>query len=384
MRQFHLVHVYSFRSKIERDICFISFVSFVLWSRNYMVGIWICLGAVYGKIGNVSDRGHSFKNYIGLERPNSSLGQHQHLFLPSGCYWSTRGRPGIQLSPSRIHHQGGNLCRRCYYGSKHCERNGTKIESCKWSFGHCRFPSPKFASNSAEVLQHIAPEHREINFSIPFADDCGRKTLGIKWQLLSDTFSFQVTKLSDGEVTKRSILSAISRLYDSIGWISPCTIKAKIIMQQLWGRGLERDKPIPSDLKQEWIAFRDDLPSLGKLNIDRHNRKIEVHGFSDASKKAYAAADYLRVLDQADQVHMHLLMSKTKAAELETITLPRLELCGAVLLFGHGPIQSSRYAGLEHRRQNGKHSSGTECHRFKNWLAVPCGGTSHRNSTQRI
>ena len=58
----------------------------------------------------------------------------------------------------------------------------------------------------------------------------------------------------------------------------------------------------------------------------------EVHGFSDASEDAYAAVVYLRMIDTKGDVHVSIVMSKTKVAPIKRLTIPRLELCGAHLL----------------------------------------------------
>ena len=47
-----------------------------------------------------------------------------------------------------------------------------------------------------------------------------------------------------------------------------------------------------------------------------------IHGFAEASERAYAAVIYLRTI----------LISKTRVAPLKQVTLPRLELCAAHLL----------------------------------------------------
>lgn len=60
--------------------------------------------------------------------------------------------------------------------------------------------------------------------------------------------------------------------------------------------------------------------------------KKELHGFSDASKTAYAAVIYLRVEDHQGNIHISLVTSKTKVAPIRQVSIPRLELCGAVLL----------------------------------------------------
>ncbi|XP_014216770.1 uncharacterized protein LOC106645425 [Copidosoma floridanum] len=61
-------------------------------------------------------------------------------------------------------------------------------------------------------------------------------------------------------------------------------------------------------------------------------QKHELHGFSDALKRGYAAVVYLRVTTGEGGCHTHLLMSKTKVTPVNTISIPNLELCAAALL----------------------------------------------------
>ncbi|XP_055912003.1 uncharacterized protein LOC129946017 [Eupeodes corollae] len=196
----------------------------------------------------------------------------------------------------------------------------------------------KWASNSEDALINIAPQEREVDFLLPFDSSEHIKTLGIKWLPSSDSFTFQWVQSEATEVTKRTILSTIAKLFDPLGWISPCVISAKIIMQKLWLKGLAWDVPVPLNLQQEWISLRTDLPSLEKIRIPRwictekENLELELHGFSDASMKAYGAVVYLRILNRSNKIHTHLVMSKTRVAPLNTVSLPRLELCGAVML----------------------------------------------------
>ena len=61
-------------------------------------------------------------------------------------------------------------------------------------------------------------------------------------------------------------------------------------------------------------------------------KSVQLHGFCDASESAYTAAVYLRVLDEKDTITISLVVAKTKVAPIKRLTIPRLELCGAVLL----------------------------------------------------
>ena len=54
--------------------------------------------------------------------------------------------------------------------------------------------------------------------------------------------------------------------------------------------------------------------------------------FLDASESAYAGVVYLRSIDSNGAVHTSLVMAKTKVAPIKRLTIPRLELCGAVIL----------------------------------------------------
>ena len=59
---------------------------------------------------------------------------------------------------------------------------------------------------------------------------------------------------------------------------------------------------------------------------------LQLHGFSDASGLAYAAVVYLRATYEDNSVTSRLVVAKTRVAPLNTVSIPRLELCGAEML----------------------------------------------------
>ena len=60
--------------------------------------------------------------------------------------------------------------------------------------------------------------------------------------------------------------------------------------------------------------------------------EVELHGFSDASQRAYAAVIYMRSRYSDGRVEVRLVASKSRVAPLKKQSIPRLELLGAVLL----------------------------------------------------
>ncbi|KMQ84875.1 integrase core domain protein [Lasius niger] len=139
--------------------------------------------------------------------------------------------------------------------------------------------------------------------------------------------------------TKRAIASDIAKLYDPLGLISPILIRAKTIFQDLWLLKTGWDEPLSTELQDRWSAFRQQLQQLEPLSIPRwlgivcsDTSRIEMHGFSDASQLAMAAAVYIRTPSKDNAFSVQLVCSKTRVAPLKRLTIPRLELTAALLL----------------------------------------------------
>ena len=57
-----------------------------------------------------------------------------------------------------------------------------------------------------------------------------------------------------------------------------------------------------------------------------------MYGFSDASGRAYSGVVYLRMEDSNGMIYTSLVASKTRVAPIKRVTIPRLELNGALIL----------------------------------------------------
>lgn len=196
----------------------------------------------------------------------------------------------------------------------------------------------KWCSNSLKFLGEISQEMtREYDMNL---DEVQSKVLGLKWHPKEDIFCISVPQVPQADpITKRKILSVIAQCFDPLGLVNPVIVKGKIIMQTLWCKKLDWDTPIAEKIVlNEWNNFIDCIPLLKNLRIPRniflnkHIIKIEMHGFADASLAAYGACIYIRTLYSDKTVSCYLISSKSRIAPVKTISLPKLELCGMLLL----------------------------------------------------
>lgn len=193
----------------------------------------------------------------------------------------------------------------------------------------------KWHSNNNDILKAIT-SNTEPSKSLNLDSSASSKTLGIYWLCNLDLLSFQIDINFSNKVTKRHILSIISQIFDPLGLIGPCIIQAKVIMQKLWLDKSSWDEVVSQDILQLWQSFANTLPLLNSLKIPRwvlceNVRRIEIHTFTDASEIAYGACVYVRAENGLGQFHTNLLTSKNKIAPIKTQTMPRLELCAALL-----------------------------------------------------
>ena len=138
--------------------------------------------------------------------------------------------------------------------------------------------------------------------------------------------------------TKRGIVSDIAKSFEILGWLAPFILNMKILFQHLWKLKLDWDDPLEEDLARKHKEWRQQLPLLKSITLARcyfqaeETVSVELHGFSDASEAAFAAAVYIRAVYSDGSISSKLVIAKTRVAPLHTVSMPRLELCGAEML----------------------------------------------------
>lgn len=164
------------------------------------------------------------------------------------------------------------------------------------------------------------------------------RALGVLWCIESDSFRFRI-KVQDKPVTRRGILSTVSSIYDPLGFLSPFTLPAKTLLQQLIKEKLTWDEPVPDKLAQKWFAWLNDFKQMSTFTVNRCLKPTgfgdvataQLHHFADASESGYGTVSYLRLTNHEGRVHCAFMLGKLRVAPLKQMTIPRMELTAAVV-----------------------------------------------------
>ncbi|XP_047482843.1 uncharacterized protein LOC125034852 [Penaeus chinensis] len=191
------------------------------------------------------------------------------------------------------------------------------------------------------------------------------KILGLKWNPLEDHFFFtvklnfssRIRKVRSGpnlnsdeiddkfpeHLTRRMLLSQIASIYDPLGFAVPVLLKAKILMRLVISKGeskdggIKWDDPLDISTVKECKMFFKELYELERLTFRRSLIPSNVVGkpsliiFSDGSMQAYGACAYVRWQIGEDEFESHLIAARNKIAPMKQMSIPRLELCAALM-----------------------------------------------------
>lgn len=193
----------------------------------------------------------------------------------------------------------------------------------------------KIVSNSEEVMKAFGPSKNLKNLDLSNDSLPVQRSLGLNWNIESDSFVFKLSK-DIKPYTRRGILSTINSVYDPLGFLAPVLIKGKLMLRELTGGNVDWDEALPQSKFEEWESWEKSLHQLEAVRIPRMclsialsvTKDMKLHIFPDASEKAIAAVAFL-----VSQEHSSIgfILGKAKVAPTHGHTIPRLELCAAVL-----------------------------------------------------
>ena len=158
---------------------------------------------------------------------------------------------------------------------------------------------------------------------------------------------------------KRYVLKIIASIFDPLGVLSPVTIGFKLLLQEIFQAKYGWDEEINKDLQLKWRKLLETASRIGQIFLPRYYlggralsslKSIAVHGFSDASGKAYAAVVYLRLIFEDNSMSSVFVASKSRVGPIKTLTIPRLELMSCLILSRLVKVTLESFVDLEINR----------------------------------
>jgi hypothetical protein len=191
------------------------------------------------------------------------------------------------------------------------------------------FHLTKFVGNNRQVVESIPVEDRVPDLRadvIALKSFPTTRTLGVIWNINSDTFDFKVN-IQEKPATRRGILSVTSSFYDPLGMVGPVILEAKRILQKCCTPGTGWDDPLPEEQAVAWLAWIGTLDKLNNLQVSRcfriHDQiPIRRDVFADASQLAYGAVVYLRCEYPDESVSVAFVIGKSRLAPIKPVTIP--------------------------------------------------------------
>ena len=202
----------------------------------------------------------------------------------------------------------------------------------------------KILSNSKEVVNSFPNSDRADEMKgdeFDFLSASLNKTLGVAWNYVTDQFSIKV-EIPDRPFTKRGVVSVLNSIYDPVGICGPCLIDGKLLLRKITSdqTTYDWDDPLPHEYLKEWEKWKFSLNNLSLIKLDRCFKSVTLdsfdsvtlHVFADSSKDCIGFVMYLRFYNKENShTHVSFATGDSKIAPKNATSIPRLELCAAVL-----------------------------------------------------
>ena len=109
----------------------------------------------------------------------------------------------------------------------------------------------KWRSSSSPVLDTIPLDLQEklpVKEMTDSHSPSHPKVLGLKWDSRLDLMAPALQPSADYRITKRGVVSDVSKTFDILGWIAPSVLVMKLLYQKLWQLTTGWDDDVPPDL----------------------------------------------------------------------------------------------------------------------------------------
>ncbi|XP_071948772.1 uncharacterized protein [Antedon mediterranea] len=203
------------------------------------------------------------------------------------------------------------------------------------------FNLTKWVCTNKYILSQIPVEDRTkgvLNLDLDHSPLPKERALGLQWDVEKDLFGFSIGKFK-AENTRRAILSAVSTIYDPLGFVAPVSVSAKNLLQDLCKLKLGWDERIPDEHAMKWQNWCKQICLIESVTVPRcyvpgsnsHFVNTQVHAFSDASAEGYGCVIYLRQISEQGKIRCSFVTGKARVAPIKKVTIPRMELTAATM-----------------------------------------------------
>jgi len=191
-----------------------------------------------------------------------------------------------------------------------------------------------------------------------------RKVLGLRWDTAKDRLLIEVKVNFSGKrkganikpdedlediestmpetLTKRALWRVTMGQYDLLGLVSVFLIRLKLLMRDVShedGHVVDWDDPVSPDVQDAFVEIMKEMKNLRQVSFPRSLKPATwrkdmlpiLMMFGDGSTQAYCSLAYARWELEDGSVTCRLIAGKTRVAPKKKISVPRLELMGAVL-----------------------------------------------------
>ena len=198
----------------------------------------------------------------------------------------------------------------------------------------------QWVSSSRAVMNSIPSEDwSQPNLDLSVDEMPTERTLGVLFNSDADVFTFKIRAPPDLSIrhTKRQVLSRMATIFDPLGFVAPVVLRAKLLLQAIWRIECDWDDEVTAEINSAWNEWMHDSLCLEHVKIHRpliHSPEydsIELHAFADASTIGFGAVVYLRTLYNDGSISCKFVIAKSRVAPVRQLTVPRLELQGAVV-----------------------------------------------------
>ncbi|XP_068749030.1 uncharacterized protein [Montipora capricornis] len=115
-------------------------------------------------------------------------------------------------------------------------------------------------------------------------------------------------------------------------------VLSKLLIQKAWLEARDWDELLPTPHQREWTRWFRELEDFELVKITRclknpspEVEELSIHTLSDASENAYTAVVYARHVYEDGNITTRLIMSKSRLVPLKAVSIPRLEVLGALI-----------------------------------------------------